>query len=97
MVAINSKAKGQTGKEDGPYRLIHPLFSPKDQNNVEHTFFKSLMSDYAEKVLFANTGEGSHSVGDSHNFGFSAETCVLNFNQILKATGVGTIDYIVIG
>ena len=97
MVAINSKTKGQSGKEDGPYRLIHPLFSPKDQNNVEHTFFKSLMSDYAEKVLFANTGEGVNSVGDSHNFGFSAETCVLNFNQILKATGVGTIDYIVIG
>ena len=97
MAALTSKSKGTSGKDDGPYRLIHPLFGPKNVGSYENDFRKSLIADYAENQLFKSVTDSAHAVGNPHGFGFSPEECVLNFNQILKATGVGTIDYIVIG
>lgn len=94
MQALTAKHKGQNKSEDGPYRLIHPLFSPK--RGASELVIKTLMSEYAKNVMFVDSGFGS--IGNSFaNAGFSPQSCVWQFDQILKATGVGTVDYIVIG
>ncbi len=86
-------------KSDGPYKIIHPMFSPKDlDRDSELKIRRMLMNDYARDHLFRDSFS-SPTTGDDvvSGFGFSGASSANHFNQILKATGVGGIDHIVIG
>lgn len=95
MMKLLSKSDGSTKAEDGPYKLIHPLFTPK----VGHSHLlvtKFQLSEYAQQNL-ETLSIGSDDVGNpNYGIGFSSESCIKHFDQILKATSVGTIDYIVV-
>lgn len=95
MRKLLSKSEGSTKAEDGPYKLIHPLFTPR----VGHSHLlvtKYQLIEFAENNL-EHLSVGSDEIGNpNYGIGFSASSCIKHFDQILKATSVGTIDYIVV-
>lgn len=95
MRKLLSKSEGSTKAEDGPYKLIHPLFTPKvGDSHLLVTKFQLI--EFAQQHL-ENLGITSDDFGNpTYGIGFSAGSCIKHFDQILKATSVGTIDYIVV-
>lgn len=95
MRKLLSKSEGSTKAEDGPYKMIHPLFTPR-VGHSDLLVTKYQLIEFAEKNL-ESLSVGSDEVGSpNYGIGFSADSCIKHFDQILKSTSVGTIDYIVI-
>lgn len=91
LTASQKAMPGTTKKTDGPYRLLHPLFSPNAHTENNPVVIK--LKHDAKNIISTNTVNSSN----SHTYsGFTTESIIAHFDNILKATGVETMVYVTI-
>ncbi len=89
--AKQKKESGTSKTSDGPYRLLHPLFSP-NVNAANNPIITNLKHS-AKHIIASN----SASAANAHNFsGFTPESIIAYFDNIIKASGVETMVYVTI-
>lgn len=86
--------KGSGGRgsasNDGPYKIIHPLFSPKNSGFGAEYINKAELKQTAERLLkdFMSVEPASDKI-----VGFADEAVVVEFNHMLKMNGAETMLY----
>lgn len=91
LAAKQKKESGTSKTSDGPYRLLHPLFSPN--GNVTNNPIITNLKHSAKHIIASN----SASAANAHNFsGFTPESIIAYFDNIIKASGVETMVYVTI-
>lgn len=86
--------KGSGGRgsasNDGPYKIIHPLFSPKNAGFGAEYINKAELKQTAERLLkdFMSVEPASDKI-----VGFADEAVVVEFNHMLKMNGAETMLY----